>query len=97
VGLATSVLEFACTGQVYLPTIAFVSQIATYRAQAYGYLLLYNLMFEVPMIVTFAIAFWGVSSKRIAGWAQASVSGVKLATALMFLAMSLVLLALLLK
>lgn len=96
VGLATSVLEFACTGQVYLPTIAFVSQISSYRMQAYWYLLLYNLMFEVPMIVTFAIAFWGVSSKRIATWAQASVSGVKLATALLFLAMSLALLALLL-
>lgn len=96
VGLLTSVLEFACTGQVYLPTIAFVSQISSYRMQAYWYLLLYNLMFEVPMIVTFAIAFWGVSSKRIAAWAQNSVAGVKLATALLFLAMSLALLALLL-
>ncbi len=89
VGLITSLLEFACTGQVYLPTIAFVSQISTYRMQAFGYLLLYNLMFEVPMIITFVIAFWGVSSKRIAAWAQASVAGVKLATALLFLAMSL--------
>lgn len=94
-GLATSVLEFACTGQIYLPTIAFVSQISSYRTQAYGYLLLYNLMFEVPMIVAFAIAFWGVSSKRIAAWAQASVAGVKLATALLFLVMALALLVLL--
>ncbi|MDO9390704.1 MAG: hypothetical protein Q7U71_02910 [bacterium] len=97
VGLITSVLEFACTGQVYLPTIAFVSQIATHKYQAYGYLLLYNLMFEVPMIITFIIAFWGVSSKRIAGWAQASVAGVKLLTALMFLLMSAALLYILLR
>jgi cytochrome c biogenesis protein CcdA len=91
-GLITSVLEFACTGQVYLPTIAFVAQIAPLRLQAYGYLLLYNLMFEVPMIATFVIAFWGVSSKRIADWAKASVPAVKLATALLFLGMSAVLL-----
>ena len=97
VGLITSVLEFACTGQVYLPTIAFVSQIATHRYQAYGYLLLYNLMFEVPMIVTFVIAFWGVSSKRIAGWAQSSVAGVKLLTALLFLGMSAALLYILVR
>jgi cytochrome c biogenesis protein CcdA/glutaredoxin len=97
VGLVTSVLEFACTGQVYLPTIAFVSQIATHRYQAYGYLLLYNLMFEVPMIITFVIAFWGVSSKRIAGWAQASVAGVKLLTALLFLGMSAALLYILIR
>jgi cytochrome c biogenesis protein CcdA len=97
VGLVTSVLEFACTGQVYLPTIAFVTQISTYRMQAYGYLLLYNLMFEVPMIVTFIIAFWGVSYKRIAAWAQASVAGVKLLTALLFLLMSAALLYILIK
>ncbi len=95
VGLITSVLEFACTGQVYLPTIAFVSQISSVRYQAYGYLLLYNLMFEVPMIITFVIAFWGVSSKTIAGWAQASVSGVKLATAILFMVMSLALVVIL--
>jgi len=88
VGLATSVLEFACTGQVYLPTIAFVSQIAGERLRAYGLLLLYNLMFEVPMVATFVIAFWGVSSKRIADWAEASVAVVKLATAALFLLMS---------
>jgi cytochrome c biogenesis protein CcdA/glutaredoxin len=97
VGLITSVLEFACTGQVYLPTIAFVAQLSTHRMQAYEYLLLYNLMFEVPMIVTFIIAFWGVSSKRIAGWAQSSVAGVKLMTALLFLLMSAALLYILIK
>jgi cytochrome c biogenesis protein CcdA/glutaredoxin len=97
VGLITSVLEFACTGQVYLPTIAFVAQLSTHRMQAYEYLLLYNLMFEVPMIVTFIIAFWGVSSKRIAGWAQSSVAGVKLMTALLFLLMSAALLYILIR
>ncbi len=96
VGLITSVLEFACTGQVYLPTIAFVSQISSVKYQAYGYLLLYNLMFEVPMIITFVIAFWGVSSKVIAGWAKASVAGVKLATAVLFTVMSLALILILL-
>ncbi len=91
-GLITSVLEFACTGQVYLPTIAFVAKVAPLRAQAYSYLLLYNLMFEVPMIATFVIAFWGVSSKAIGDWAKRSVPAVKLATALLFLGMSAVLL-----
>lgn len=94
-GLVTSVLEFACTGQVYLPTIAFVAKVAPLRWQAYGYLLLYNLMFEVPMIATFVIAFWGVSSRAIGDWARRSVSAVKLATALLFLGMSAVLLVVL--
>lgn len=91
-GLVTSVLEFACTGQVYLPTIAFVAQIAPLRWQAYGYLLVYNLMFEVPMVATFVIAFWGVSSRAIGDWAKRSVPAVKFATALLFLGMSAVLL-----
>jgi cytochrome c biogenesis protein CcdA/thiol-disulfide isomerase/thioredoxin len=95
-GLLTSILEFACTGQVYLPTIAFVSQMAGERLRAYWLLLLYNLAFEIPMVAVFLIAFWGVSSKRIAAWAEASVAGVKLATAGLFLLMSLGLLYLLL-
>lgn len=97
VGLLTSVLEFACTGQVYLPTIAFVSQIAGEKLRAYGLLLLYNLAFEIPMVAVFIIAFWGVSSKRIAAWAEASVAGVKLTTAGLFLIMSLGLLYVLLR
>lgn len=97
VGLLTSVLEFACTGQIYLPTLAFVTQIASEKLRAYGLLLFYNLAFEIPMVAVFLVAFWGVSSKKVAAWAEASVSGVKLATAGLFLAMSCGLLYLLLK
>ncbi|MEW6684928.1 MAG: hypothetical protein AB1393_01820 [Candidatus Edwardsbacteria bacterium] len=85
VGLITSVLEFACTGQVYLPTITLVSQLTTYRLTAAGYLLLYNLMFEVPMILVFLVAYFGISSKKIGEVMEKSVPGVKLATAFLFL------------
>lgn len=57
-GLIISVLELACTGQVYLPTISFVLSVPEMRASAVMYLLLYNILFVTPLlIVLFAVTF----------------------------------------
>ena len=45
VGAAISLLELACTGQVYAPTILYMLQAGEGRAA--GYLALYNLAFIV--------------------------------------------------
>jgi len=45
VGFLVSVLESLCTGQVYLPTIMFVTRSPDLRTRAIGFLLLYNVMF----------------------------------------------------
>jgi hypothetical protein len=49
--LIVSVLELACTGQVYLPTISFVVGIPEMRASAIAYLVMYNLVFILPLLV----------------------------------------------
>ena len=43
IGFVISALELVCTGQVYLPTLTFVSGIDEIRSIAIAYLLLYNL------------------------------------------------------
>jgi hypothetical protein len=85
-GLIISVLEFGCTGQVYLPTIrAVVGPGGTGGARAAGYLLAYNLMFTLPLAAVFLLAFFGVSSQRLTALFQRHLATVKFATAAVFM------------
>jgi cytochrome c biogenesis protein CcdA len=87
-GLAVSIIELACTGQVYLPTIIFVMGVPELRVRAFLYLLLYNLMFIVPLIVVFILAFRGTTSKQLTQFLQSRAATVKLAMSGLFLALS---------
>lgn len=83
-GILVSVFELACTGQVYLPTIVFVTGVAELRLTALAYLALYNLMFVVPLVLVFTVTYLGTSNQQITARFQANVGTVKLATALLF-------------
>lgn len=61
-GFLVSFLELVCTGQLYLPTIKFALKTTPVKLQALGYLLLYNLMFIMPLLVIFILALMGVTS-----------------------------------
>jgi len=62
-GFLVSVLEAVCTGQVYLPTIAFVLKSAEVKIKAVAYLVLYNLMFVLPLVIIFLCALAGTTSE----------------------------------
>jgi cytochrome c biogenesis protein CcdA/thiol-disulfide isomerase/thioredoxin len=87
-GLVVSFLELACTGQVYLPTIIAVSSNPDLRAQAIGFLVLYNVMFIVPLIVVFILAFYGTTSKDLVGFMEKHSAAVKLGMTVLFLSLS---------
>jgi thiol-disulfide isomerase/thioredoxin len=61
-GFIVSLLELACTGQIYLPTIMFISTIPDLKVNALFYLLFYNLMFVVPLVLVFSFTYWGTTS-----------------------------------
>ncbi len=83
-GVIVSLLELACTGQIYFPTIAYMVQSGT-GTDAFFWLLLYNLAFILPLLTLFTLALTGVSHKRISEWFTAHVFKGKIATALLFL------------
>ncbi len=87
-GFIVSLVEFACTGQVYLPTILFVTNIPSLKANAISYLLLYNFMFIVPLLIIFGIVYWGVTSEQLAFFLQKRASSIKLYTSLLFFALA---------
>jgi cytochrome c biogenesis protein CcdA len=87
-GVVVSFLELACTGQVYLPTIIAVSSNPELRTQAIAYLVLYNLMFIIPLIVVFILAFYGTTSKDLVGFMEKHSAAVKLGMTVLFLGLS---------
>jgi cytochrome c biogenesis protein CcdA/glutaredoxin len=84
-GVVVSVIELACTGQVYLPTILFVLGVPEMQAQAGLYLVLYNLMFILPLVVVFVLAYLGTTSQQLGLLIRRHTARVKLATAALFL------------
>jgi len=83
-GVVISIIELACTGQVYLPTILFVLGVPELRLQAGLYLLLYNLMFVLPLMVVFVLAYFGTTSQQLGLFIHRHTATVKLATAGLF-------------
>jgi cytochrome c biogenesis protein CcdA len=83
-GLAVSIIELACTGQVYFPTIIFVMGVPELRVRAVLYLLLYNLMFILPLVVVFILAFRGSTSRQLTHFLHAHAATVKLAMSGLF-------------
>lgn len=84
-GLLVSLLELACTGQIYLPVIISMTSVPAMRGQAILYLLLYNLMFIVPLIVVFILAYFGTSSKQFTEFLRKRAGAVKIGMAIVFL------------
>ncbi len=83
-GVVISILEFTCTGQVYLPTIIFVTNIPSLRTSAVSYLISYNVMFIVPLLTIFGVVYWGVTSEQLAFFLQKRASTIKLLTSFLF-------------
>jgi cytochrome c biogenesis protein CcdA len=83
-GVVISVIELACTGQVYLPTILFVLGMPELQMQAGMYLVLYNLMFVLPLVVVFLLAYFGTSSQQLGLFIHRRAATIKLATAGLF-------------
>jgi cytochrome c biogenesis protein CcdA/glutaredoxin len=88
-GFVVSLIELACTGQVYLPTIVFVLSVPELASKASLYLLLYCLMFIVPLVVVFVIVYFGTTSEQLGSLVSRHTATVKLLTGLLFVGLAL--------
>lgn len=86
-GLIISMLELACTGQIYLPTIIFMTSQDSMQIQAIMYLLLYNFMFIVPLIVVFILAFYGTNSSDLTKFLEKHATKIKVGMGILFSAL----------
>lgn len=56
VGFLVGVVELACTGQIYFPTLTYMIQSTNYGIESILLLIAYNIMFVLPLIVITVIA-----------------------------------------
>jgi cytochrome c biogenesis protein CcdA/glutaredoxin len=85
VAFPVSLFEFLCTGQTYLPTIVLIYSQSALRARATLLLVVYNLLFILPLLIITFVAWLGTSSDRMTGWLTRNAVVVKIATAVLFL------------
>ncbi|MBA4386598.1 MAG: hypothetical protein C0404_01375 [Verrucomicrobia bacterium] len=60
VGALVTGIESVCTGQLYVPALAFVVRTGADTSRGIGLLLLYNVMFVVPLTVVLVVARHGI-------------------------------------
>ncbi len=88
IGFIVTLLQSTCTSQVYFPTILFVTNIPSLRDSAIFYLILYNIVYVLPLVAIFGIVYWGTTSEQLSFFLQRRTSTIKLFTALFFFALA---------
>ena len=86
-GILVAMFELPCTGQVYLPIVTALSN-PQIRSRALPYLILYNLIFIMPLIVVFMIAYFGISSQTIGERFKRHIPAIKFVMGIFFLALT---------
>ena len=65
-----------------------MSTLPELRGRAVLFLVLYNLMFIVPLIIVFILAYFGTTSKDLTAFLKKHAAAVKLGMAIVFLALA---------
>ncbi|MCX7847906.1 MAG: hypothetical protein N2595_07755, partial [bacterium] len=84
VGIIVSLLESICTGQVYVPTLAYVVRTTSERWRGLGLLALYNVMFIMPLLGLGGAVALGVRSQWIMEWQKRHAVASRLMMAALF-------------
>lgn len=87
-GCIVSLLEAACTGQVYFPVIAGLVREEATRIQGLAILLGYNALFILPLVMVFGATLVGVQSDTLVRWTRRHLGVSKVLLALVFFAMA---------
>jgi cytochrome c biogenesis protein CcdA len=88
VGVLISILELFCTGQIFLPTLMYMTTLPDYRVTAVAYLLLYSFMFVAPLIVIFLLYYFGSELEIIEHTFRKYIFIIKILTAFLFLGLA---------
>lgn len=87
-GTIIAVLEGVCTGQMYLPAIQYMARTPGLRTRGLVHLLLYNLLFIMPLMVILGVALAGVHFQRLNDFLRRHLGGAKLLLAAVFLVLA---------
>ncbi|MBN1902239.1 hypothetical protein JW926_13020 [Candidatus Sumerlaeota bacterium] len=83
-GALVALFELPCTGQTYLTIVTALSD-PSLRTKALPYLILYNFMFIIPLIIVFIVTYYGISSEKIGERFKRNIGIVKILMGVMFI------------
>lgn len=87
-GAVVTAVESVCTGQVYVPTLVYLLRVRQATGPALGYLVLYNLMFLVPLVIAFGLAYAGLETERFLRFSRQNVVVAKILLGVLFLVLA---------
>jgi len=90
-GLLVALFELPCTGGVYLAILSLLAAKNTWW-QAFAYLLLYNLIFVLPLLVILFSVYYGLPPEKIDKWRKENKRWMRLAIGLMLIALGIIML-----
>lgn len=83
-GIFVAAVELPCTGGPYLAITALLSKIG-FSPKIVGYLLLYNFIFVLPLIVILFLVYFGISTKKLRKWKTKNRKWMRLFTGILML------------
>ncbi len=84
-GVVVSLLESVCTGQLYVPTLALMAGNSPTRLRAIILLILYNIMFIVPLLVLAGIVAFGARASFLINLYKKQITTVQIIQTIIFL------------
>lgn len=69
-GFLVTLFEAVCTGQVYLPTIILMTRSTGLQLSGWLYLLFYNFLFVLPLLIVMICAYFGLTWNTMARTTQ---------------------------
>jgi cytochrome c biogenesis protein CcdA len=91
IGAFVALVELPCTGGPYLAITALLAK--SFDTQAFLYLLLYNFIFVLPLIVILLMIYFGAKTVILKRWRQSKRKWMNLATGLLMIFLGALLIA----
>lgn len=93
IGAGITILELFCTGQIYLPTIMYLVGLPEYRIKAVFYLLIYCILFILPLVIIFLAVYLGLNIDRFEEFFQKRIFLIKILMSAILLTLGIIIFA----
>ncbi len=84
-GIIVSFFELPCTGEIYLGILTMMS---LHKVFGVGYLLVYNFIFVLPLLVLTYLIYRGTSTEKLQGWTVSNRHYMKLISGLLLVGLA---------
>ena len=84
-GIFVAAVELPCTGGPYLAITTLLAQ--NFNMSAFVLLIIYNIIFVLPLLIILFLVLFGVKIKNIGKWKQGNKGYMRLATGLLLIAL----------